>query len=166
VGSGRVTGQRPLGRVRSCHGSENAGSVRCGHRIQTPGSGQVGSRVRDHWIVPGWVTVTGQRPLGRVRSQVITLDRCNCGCWCAAVPQCNVMQLGRCNVGESKTASLTLSNHSDTDSVRFQWPEHSAITFSPRLGHLHPGRSKVIYLLIRCLAICIYISMMKIKIKC
>jgi len=62
----------------------------------------------------------------------------------SVVPQCNVMHLGRCNVAEPKTVSLTLTNHSDTDSVRFQWPQHSAITFSPRLGHLHPRRSKVI----------------------
>jgi len=61
----------------------------------------------------------------------------------SVVPQCNVMHLGRCNVAEPKTVSLTLTNHSDTDSVRFQWPQHSAITFSPRLGHLHPRRSKV-----------------------
>jgi len=64
-------------------------------------------------------------------------------CLYDAVPQCNVVELGRCNVDETKTVSLTLSNHSDTDSIRFQWPEHSAITFSPRLGHLRPGRSKV-----------------------
>jgi len=64
----------------------------------------------------------------------------------AVVPRCNVVQLGRCNVGQSKTASFTMTNHSNIDSVRFQWPEHPTISFSPRLGHLHPGRTKVIHL--------------------
>lgn len=47
---------------------------------------------------------------------------------------------GDCDVGVSKDRTFTLSNHSSTDSVRFQWGEHENVKFSPNVGHLHPGQ--------------------------
>ncbi len=35
-----------------------------------------------------------------------------------------------------------MTNHSKTDSVRFVWPDHPQLKFSPTIGHLHPGRTK------------------------
>jgi len=44
-------------------------------------------------------------------------------------------------IGERRTLSFTMSNHTDS-AVRFLWPDNSRLKFSPRVGHLHAGRSK------------------------
>ena len=35
-----------------------------------------------------------------------------------------------------------MTNHSKSDTIRFQWPEHQELKFSPNTGHLHAGTSK------------------------
>ena len=35
---------------------------------------------------------------------------------------------------------FSITNHHSKDSIRFEWPEHSQCTFSPRIGHLHAGK--------------------------
>lgn len=37
---------------------------------------------------------------------------------------------------------MSISNHSKTDYVRFQWPDHPQLKFAPTVGHLHPGVTK------------------------
>ncbi|GFS07093.1 hydrocephalus-inducing protein-like [Elysia marginata] len=45
----------------------------------------------------------------------------------------NLMQFGDCYVDEARTLNLTLTNHSKTDCVRFQWPDHPELKFSPQV---------------------------------
>ena len=54
----------------------------------------------------------------------------------------NLINFGDCFVNEPRTLTFSLTNHSKTDSVRFVWPEHPQLKFSPTVGHIHPGRSK------------------------
>ncbi|CAL1528044.1 unnamed protein product, partial [Lymnaea stagnalis] len=56
--------------------------------------------------------------------------------------KCNVMNFGDCYPNSSRTLSLTMSNHSKTDCVRFQWPDNADFTFSPQVGHLHANCTK------------------------
>ncbi len=35
-----------------------------------------------------------------------------------------------------------MTNHSSTDNVRFSWPDHPNLTFSPKVGHLLHGCTK------------------------
>ncbi|XP_022080460.1 hydrocephalus-inducing protein homolog isoform X2 [Acanthaster planci] len=59
----------------------------------------------------------------------------------SAMPS-NHIQFGDCHVGESYQLTFTMTNHSPADTVRFQWPEHPQLKFSPSAGHLHGGLSK------------------------
>ena len=54
----------------------------------------------------------------------------------------NHLQFGVLPVHESSQLCFTITNHSLTDSIRFQLPTIPNLTFSPTLGHLHPGNSK------------------------
>ena len=54
----------------------------------------------------------------------------------------NHIQFGDCFINEPRTLSLTMANHSKTDCVRFQWPDHPQLKFSPQAGHLHPTKAK------------------------
>ncbi|XP_070194710.1 hydrocephalus-inducing protein homolog isoform X4 [Littorina saxatilis] len=59
---------------------------------------------------------------------------------CAAKP--NLMRFGDCYINEGRTLTLTMTNHSKSDCVRFCWPEHPQLRFSPQVGHLHGGCGK------------------------
>ncbi|XP_067327017.1 hydrocephalus-inducing protein homolog [Anolis sagrei] len=50
---------------------------------------------------------------------------------------------GDCHVGKPYQAAFTITNHSKTDAMRFEWPAlNPHLTFSPQVGHLHAGCSK------------------------
>lgn len=54
----------------------------------------------------------------------------------------NLIKFGDSAIGESKTLSFTMTNHSQTDCIKFVWPEHPALKFSPNTGHIHCGLHK------------------------
>ena len=35
-----------------------------------------------------------------------------------------------------------MTNHSSSDCIKFVWPEHPALRFSPMSGHIHAGLHK------------------------
>ena len=35
-----------------------------------------------------------------------------------------------------------MTNHSTTEAIRFQWPDHPQLKFSPQVGHLQSNSSK------------------------
>ena len=37
---------------------------------------------------------------------------------------------------------MTIQNQDDNKSIKFIWPDHPSLMFSPKVGHLHPGCSK------------------------
>jgi len=51
------------------------------------------------------------------------------------------MRFGDVHIGESRTLSFTMSNHSES-TMRFVWASDSHVQFSPRVGHLRAGCSK------------------------
>jgi len=59
------------------------------------------------------------------------------------------MRYGELHVGECRTLSLTLSNHSESP-VRFLWPDDSHVKFLPRLGHLPAGCCKDVTVTLCC----------------
>ncbi|XP_064239335.1 hydrocephalus-inducing protein homolog [Aotus nancymaae] len=52
------------------------------------------------------------------------------------------IQFGDCHIGHSYNVSFTVTNHSQVNMMRFEWPVLAAVTFSPQMGHLHPGCAK------------------------
>ncbi|XP_053402100.1 hydrocephalus-inducing protein homolog isoform X11 [Mercenaria mercenaria] len=54
----------------------------------------------------------------------------------------NLIRFGDCFINEPRTLSFSMTNHSKTDAIRFQWPDHPQLKFSPTVGHLHTNSSK------------------------
>ncbi|XP_008833211.1 hydrocephalus-inducing protein homolog [Nannospalax galili] len=52
------------------------------------------------------------------------------------------IQFGHCHIGSSYNVSFTITNHSQVNVIRFEWPPLATLSFSPQMGHLHPGCSK------------------------
>nr|XP_023493063.1 hydrocephalus-inducing protein homolog isoform X2 [Equus caballus] len=52
------------------------------------------------------------------------------------------IQFGDCHIGNSYNVSFTVTNHSQVNVIRFEWPLLATISFSPQIGHLHPGCAK------------------------
>ncbi|XP_029009061.1 hydrocephalus-inducing protein homolog isoform X2 [Betta splendens] len=56
-----------------------------------------------------------------------------------------VLDFGDCHVNCPYQESFTMVNHSSSQAVRFEWPIAGPhICFSPQVGHLHAGCSKVV----------------------
>ncbi|KAH0619415.1 hypothetical protein JD844_000028 [Phrynosoma platyrhinos] len=60
----------------------------------------------------------------------------------SASARVDCIQFGDCHVGKPYQATFTITNHSKTDVMRFEWPVLNPFTFSPQIGHLHAGCSK------------------------
>ncbi|PNI31897.1 HYDIN isoform 21, partial [Pan troglodytes] len=60
----------------------------------------------------------------------------------AAAALVDHIQFGDCHIGHSYNASFTVTNHSQVNLIRFEWPVSATIAFSPQMGHLHPGCAK------------------------
>ncbi|CAL8374755.1 unnamed protein product, partial [Arctogadus glacialis] len=57
------------------------------------------------------------------------------------------LDLGHCQVGRPYREHFTMTNHSTSTALRFEWPAPTPhITFSPQAGHLHAGCSKEVSL--------------------
>ncbi|KAM8955232.1 hydrocephalus-inducing protein homolog [Lycaon pictus] len=52
------------------------------------------------------------------------------------------IQFGDCHIGNSYNVSFTITNHSQVNVIRFEWPLLATVSFSPQTGHLHPGCAK------------------------
>uniref|UniRef100_A0A8D3BS88 HYDIN axonemal central pair apparatus protein n=1 Tax=Scophthalmus maximus TaxID=52904 RepID=A0A8D3BS88_SCOMX len=56
---------------------------------------------------------------------------------------CEVLDFGDCHVDCPYQESFTMTNHSSSTAVRFEWPPAGPqVVFSPQVGHLHAGCSK------------------------
>ncbi|XP_053255366.1 hydrocephalus-inducing protein homolog [Podarcis raffonei] len=60
----------------------------------------------------------------------------------AEAPRIDCVQFGDCHIGRSYQASCTITNHSKSDVMRFEWPTSGPLHFSPQVGHLHSGCTK------------------------
>ncbi|XP_048371298.1 hydrocephalus-inducing protein homolog [Sphaerodactylus townsendi] len=52
------------------------------------------------------------------------------------------IQFGDCYIGKTYQTTFTITNHSKSDVMRFEWPTWGPLQFSPQVGHLHAGCSK------------------------
>uniref|UniRef100_A0A803TF57 HYDIN axonemal central pair apparatus protein n=1 Tax=Anolis carolinensis TaxID=28377 RepID=A0A803TF57_ANOCA len=74
---------------------------------------------------------------------------------------------GDCIVGKPYQATFTITNHSKTDAMRFEWPAlNPHLTFSPQVGHLHASCSKNTILTFKAKApLCIREQLLKCKVS-
>ncbi|XP_043935458.1 hydrocephalus-inducing protein homolog [Protopterus annectens] len=53
------------------------------------------------------------------------------------------IQFGDCHIGKAYQVTFTMTNHSKTEAVKFEWPtEVSCVRFCPQVGHLHAACAK------------------------
>ncbi|XP_047678536.1 hydrocephalus-inducing protein-like isoform X5 [Tachysurus fulvidraco] len=56
---------------------------------------------------------------------------------------CDIVQFGDCHVGRLYQKNFTMTNHSNSEVLRFQWPQGEPhLYFSPEIGHLHARCTK------------------------
>ncbi|XP_006860378.1 PREDICTED: hydrocephalus-inducing protein homolog [Chrysochloris asiatica] len=63
-------------------------------------------------------------------------------CFCPLAALVDHIQFGDCHIGNAYTVSFTITNHSQVTLIRFEWPMLATLSFSPQIGHLHPGCAK------------------------
>ncbi|XP_016051807.1 PREDICTED: hydrocephalus-inducing protein homolog [Miniopterus natalensis] len=73
------------------------------------------------------------------------------------------IQFGDCHIGNSYSVSFTVTNHSQANVIRFEWPLLPTVSFSPQTGHLHPGCAKDIVVTMKS---DVPITLKKMGIKC
>ncbi|XP_040838338.1 hydrocephalus-inducing protein homolog isoform X1 [Ochotona curzoniae] len=73
------------------------------------------------------------------------------------------IQFGDCHIGCVYNVSFTVTNHSQVNMIRFEWPLLATISFSPQMGHLHPGCAKDIVVTMKS---DVPINLRKMGIKC
>ncbi|XP_058135740.1 hydrocephalus-inducing protein homolog isoform X1 [Dasypus novemcinctus] len=73
------------------------------------------------------------------------------------------IQFGDCHIGNSYNVSFTITNHSQGTMIRFEWPTLATISFSPQIGHLHPGCAKDIAVTMKS---DVPINLKKMEVKC
>ncbi|NXY12295.1 HYDIN protein, partial [Pteruthius melanotis] len=61
----------------------------------------------------------------------------------------NHIQFGDCPVGKHCRRTFTITNHTCTKVMRFEWEADAPFQFSPKVGHLHPGCAKTITLTLK-----------------
>ncbi|NXB54291.1 HYDIN protein, partial [Leucopsar rothschildi] len=54
----------------------------------------------------------------------------------------NHIQFGDCPVGRPYRRTFTITNHTSTKVMYFEWEADTAFQFSPKMGHLYPGCAK------------------------
>ncbi|CAH7062215.1 Hydin [Phodopus roborovskii] len=73
------------------------------------------------------------------------------------------IQFGYCHIGNNYNVSFTITNHSQVNVIRFEWPLLATLSFSPQVGHLHPGCSKDVVVTLKSE---VPISLKKMTVKC
>ncbi|XP_069028847.1 hydrocephalus-inducing protein homolog [Embiotoca jacksoni] len=103
----------------------------------------VSLQVKDNHYDDTTVQVTGE-----TYREVVSLDNISGSSWEADgedVEEGNyeVLNFGDCHVDLPHQESFTMTNHSSSEALRFEWPAGGPhIVFSPQVGHLHAGCSK------------------------
>ncbi|XP_075045519.1 hydrocephalus-inducing protein homolog [Mixophyes fleayi] len=49
---------------------------------------------------------------------------------------------GDCHIGRQYQVTFTMTNRSQSDAMRFEWPLEDPLEFSPQVGHIHAGCAK------------------------
>ena len=53
-----------------------------------------------------------------------------------AAAKSNHIKFGDCYINDSRTLSFAMTNHSKTDCIKFQWPEHPQLKYAPMVSVL------------------------------
>ncbi|XP_066413809.1 hydrocephalus-inducing protein-like [Molothrus aeneus] len=61
----------------------------------------------------------------------------------------NHIEFGHCPVGKRCRRTFTITNHTLTQVMRFEWEADGPFQFSPKVGHLHPGCAKGITVILK-----------------
>ena len=78
---------------------------------------------------------------GFTLATVVSVSKYNYRFICCVASKLDVMRFGDLCIGECRTLSFTMTNHTES-TVRFVWPDDSPVKFSPRVGHLRAACSK------------------------
>lgn len=55
-------------------------------------------------------------------------------CFCPLAALIDHIQFGDCHIGNSYNVSFTVTNHSQVNVIRFEWPLLATISFSPQVS--------------------------------
>ena len=55
-------------------------------------------------------------------------------CFCPLAALMNHIQFGDCHIGTSYNVSFTITNHSQANVIRFEWPLLATVSFSPQVS--------------------------------
>lgn len=55
-------------------------------------------------------------------------------CFCPLAALVNHIQFGDCHIGTSYNVSFTITNHSQANVIRFEWPLLATVAFSPQVS--------------------------------
>uniref|UniRef100_W5LN16 HYDIN axonemal central pair apparatus protein n=1 Tax=Astyanax mexicanus TaxID=7994 RepID=W5LN16_ASTMX len=81
--------------------------------------------------------------LGEGYHDIISLDNISNKVSCTFYLESNLLNFGDCHVSRLYNETFTMSNHSNIEVIRFEWPpDVPQLRFSPRIGHLHAGCTK------------------------
>ncbi|NWZ94067.1 HYDIN protein, partial [Nesospiza acunhae] len=61
----------------------------------------------------------------------------------------NHVDFGHCPVGKRCRRTFTVTNHTLTQVMRFEWEADAPFQFAPKVGHLHPGCAKGITVILK-----------------
>ena len=58
-------------------------------------------------------------------------------CLCSLAALVDHIQFGDCHIGNSYNVSFTVTNHSQVNVIRFEWPVLATVSFSPQVSESH-----------------------------
>ncbi|CAO2609942.1 Hydrocephalus-inducing protein [Lemmus lemmus] len=124
----------------------------------------VGESYEDDITLDNIHGLTGSASLeGSDRSEVIEIAEESAMEDLVAAALLDHIQFGYCHIGNNYNVSFTITNHSQGNVIRFEWPLLATLSFSPQVGHLHPGCSKDVVVTLKS---DVPISLKKMSIKC
>ncbi|XP_069312434.1 hydrocephalus-inducing protein homolog [Eulemur rufifrons] len=127
--------------------------------IYTVGEGYEDDITLDN--IHGLVTPTSQEATSV--SELVEMAEDNTVVDLVAASLVDHIQFGDCHIGNSYNVSFTITNHSHVNVIRFEWPVLATVTFSPQVGHLHPGCAKDVVVTVKS---DVPISLKKMQVKC
>ncbi|KAJ8247379.1 hypothetical protein GJAV_G00245710 [Gymnothorax javanicus] len=112
-----------------------------------PTSAQIFQSTMDLRVTDNQYEETVVQLAGEGYCDIITLDNIGSRPWqeqnSLEEPRSDLLNFGDCHVGKSYVETFTLTNHSRSEVLRFEWlVEGAQVRFSPQIGHLHASCAK------------------------
>uniref|UniRef100_A0A4X2JPP9 HYDIN axonemal central pair apparatus protein n=1 Tax=Vombatus ursinus TaxID=29139 RepID=A0A4X2JPP9_VOMUR len=92
--------------------------------------------------IHGLATTTKSDVEGSLFWETVMARYKSCPSFCSLAARVDHIQFGDCHVGSTYEVTFTITNRSQANAVRFEWPIMHPLHFSPQAGHLHAGCAK------------------------